>query len=468
MIKTKRYIFFILFFASIISYSQTLTQAKGMLEEGDCTGAIEILLEIVQSKPKDADASYNLGMAWLCEGNKHKAMEEFISAKNKGSRDANYQLALLELDKYEIENAEKYITEYRSALKKAKKGTVDLSADFDERFDKISSMLERVEAVIVIDSLTVDKDDFFKFYNIAQESGTLNSSAVLGKNSKAADPTVVFETGDHRERIWAIENDNHNFELVSSSALYGNEWNEAVPLGNNLNEGGDANYPFLMSDGVTLYFANDGENSLGGYDIFLTRRDGEEFLEPTNLGFPYNSLADDYMLAIDEVKNIGWWATNRNSGIDSVTIYTFIPSDMRINYSHADNRLASLARLDSYRDTWNDKDYETLAQRIRNSQHSKEVNRKTETNQFSIYIPKKGVYTSLNQFKNNRARSLAQQYIVATNQYIEKEQQLGMLRNNYRKNKSLSSNIIKLENELENLRSSLTTLKNEIIGLETK
>ena len=56
---------------------------------------------------------------------------------------------------------------------------------------------------------------------------------------------------------------------MQSSRLADGSWEQPEPLGDVLNEGGDANFPFLMSDGVTLYFANDGENSLGGYDIFI-------------------------------------------------------------------------------------------------------------------------------------------------------------------------------------------------------
>ena len=44
-------------------------------------------------------------------------------------------------------------------------------------------------------------------------------------------------------------------------------WSEPEPL-MSLNEQGNVNYPFLMSDGITLYYASDGEGSLGGYDIF--------------------------------------------------------------------------------------------------------------------------------------------------------------------------------------------------------
>ena len=68
-----------------------------------------------------------------------------------------------------------------------------------------------------------------------------------------------------------------------------------------------------MSDGITLYYASDGEGSLGGYDIFVTRYDSENgnYLRPDNIGMPFNSPANDYMYAIDEFNNIGWFASDR-------------------------------------------------------------------------------------------------------------------------------------------------------------
>ncbi|MDE6081303.1 MAG: hypothetical protein K2F70_03435, partial [Muribaculaceae bacterium] len=121
-----------------------------------------------------------------------------------------------------------------------------------------------------------------------------------------------------------------------------------------------------MNDGVTLYFANDGENSIGGYDIFITRRNDEgKFFQPQNLGMPYNSPYNDYMLAIDEQNGVCWWATDRNKIPGKVTIYTFIPSEMRVNYEVDDPDLASYARIDSYKKTWAEgKDYTKLLNRI--------------------------------------------------------------------------------------------------------
>ena len=105
----------------------------------------------------------------------------------------------------------------------------------------------------------------------------------------------------------------------------------------------------MMQDGMTIYYANNGTSSLGGYDIFISRKDDNEYYKPQNIGMPYNSPYDDYMLAIDETTGVGWWATDRNQLGDSITIYKFIPQDMRINYDVDTIDLVKFARIQDYR-----------------------------------------------------------------------------------------------------------------------
>ena len=108
----------------------------------------------------------------------------------------------------------------------------------------------------------------------------------------------------------------------------------------------------MLSDGCTFYFASRSEQGLGGYDIFRSYRDSEtgEFQNPVNMGLPYNSPADDYMLAIDEYTGAGWWATDRagttdEEGNELLTIYVFVPSEMRQNYEAETPGIKSLAAL---------------------------------------------------------------------------------------------------------------------------
>lgn len=444
----------------------TIKEAKELIEIGDYGQAIDILQGILKSKPKDSEAALQLGLAWQGAGDTMQAKEAFETAKKNGSRDANYYLATLELDNYDVEAAESYIEDYRKALKKAGKNATDISQGFDEQLDRISSMLDRVEQIVVVDSIEVDAESFFKFYALAKDSGSLMAPSSLGKGVKSANPTVVFETADSRERLWAIENGDHVFELVSSSAEYGNNWTEPASLGLQLNEGGDANYPFLMPDGITLYFANDGENSIGGYDIFITRREGEDFLTPTNIGFPYNSTADDYLLAIDETKGIGWWATNRNGHDDSVTIYTFIPNEIRKNYSHNDPKLASFARLDSYKATWGDEDYGSIRQKLSTNAGASY----NDGDMFEINIPGKGIYRTLDSFRSASARKQMERYLKSQKQLADAEKSLTQLRSQYSKRKKdagLGEKILKLEDEVEIMRKSLAEQKNNIVKEES-
>ena len=346
-----------------ITAQSTLEEAKQLVESGDLETAIPMLEELAAASPKKGDINLLWGTALYYAGDHTGAKQQWEAALSKKVNAANLKLAELALMQYRTDDAEEFVETYRNGLKRGRKVLgPDESGDIDDRISRVSAMLDRVEKLVIIDSINVDSEIFFRQYGLAKSTGRfmLPSEAFNGTH-QAAEPTVVFETGDGRERIWAVQNADNNFELVSAGPLSGGKWDEPSTLGSHLNEGGDANYPFLMSDGMTLYFANDGENSIGGLDIFITRRDGDGFLQPTNIGLPYNSPYNDYLLAIDEEKGIGWWATDRNRIPDMVTVYVFIPSDMRVNYPVDSENLAERALITSYRDTWEDgKDYSGL------------------------------------------------------------------------------------------------------------
>ena len=252
-----------------------------------------------------------------------------------------------------MDEARQLLEDYRKTLKKGKRTiATDESGDLPDRIDRTENMLDRVEQIEVIDSIVVDSEDFFSHFRLSAESGSINPPDVLPANFSAAHPTIVYEPESGRQMIWAAPDNEGVFKLMSSSLLYGDDWEKPAPLGDDLGEGGDANYPFLMPDGITLYFANDGENSLGGLDIFISRRNEDGFLQPQNIGMPYNSPYDDYMFAIDELTGVGWWATDRNRIPGKVTIYVFIPSELRKNVDPDNPDISRLARLSSIKDTW--------------------------------------------------------------------------------------------------------------------
>lgn len=79
------------------------------------------------------------------------------------------------------------------------------------------------------------------------------------------------------------------------------EWGPPVPLPATVNGPADEYSCFLAPDNRTLYFSSDRPGGFGGYDLYLSRRQGEGWLswsEPVNLGSGVNSPADELSISL--------------------------------------------------------------------------------------------------------------------------------------------------------------------------
>lgn len=100
-------------------------------------------------------------------------------------------------------------------------------------------------------------------------------------------------------------------------------WTAPVLLGESLVSAGNEITPFLSADGKTLYFASDGLFGMGGYDLYKSRWNEatSTWGDPENLGFPFSSPADDFMLIETPDRKYTIFASNRECSRDSVFIY---------------------------------------------------------------------------------------------------------------------------------------------------
>lgn len=369
---------------------------------------------------------------------------------------------------YDIEAAQAYLDEYEDALTKNKK----LKAH-EERVEDISAqiiltrnMLDRVEKIVIIDSMVVPKNDFFHYYKLSPEAGRLSDASILPRGAKVGYPGVVYVPENEIELIWAAPDSVHSYQLMSADKLGDGNFTNPEPLEGNLNEKGNANFPFMMPDGITLYYANSGENSLGGYDIFMTRKDEDGFLQPQNVGMPYNSPYDDYMLAIDEITGAGWWATDRNQIPDSITIYIFIPNETRVNHSPSDPNVVGYAKITRIADTWEPgKDYSPTLKAIASVQPYEQDN--NNAGNFQFYIPGKGIYTSIDQFRSIRSREAMEKYLEYQDNVSRLKARLADLRHQYSEgNRDVSTEIVRIENQLLSAPDETARLASEIVNSE--
>ncbi|MDE5900564.1 MAG: hypothetical protein K2H33_04315 [Muribaculaceae bacterium] len=366
---------------------------------------------------------------------------------------------------YNPAEARSAISEARAAIKRVrKKNNAAISAladSIEQQVDRMARMIQRVEKITVIDSIAVNRDDFFEYYRLSRDAGSILPPSTMPEEFGVADKTTVYIPENGRYMLWGSDSG-----IMSSERFTDGTWDTPQPAGQQLNCGGIANYPFMMADGVTLYYATKGEDSLGGYDIYFSRRDDSgKFLTPQNVGMPYNSPYDDYLLAIDEITGAGWWATDRNQIPDKVTVYVFIPSEMRINYPVDSPDLADRASLRNWRDTREDNSgrIADVMSRIENSETASADN----TPDFELSLPDGRVYTRWSDFHSDKARMFMEQYVDALEEDAADRRILEDLRAKFRAgDHKTAERIISLEKKTESSGASLKAMINRVIQAE--
>jgi hypothetical protein len=87
-------------------------------------------------------------------------------------------------------------------------------------------------------------------------------------------------------------------------------WSEPQPL-NGINSSADERSPALSFDARSLYFCSNREGGEGGFDIWLSRREGDVWTAPVNLGPRVNSARDDVDVATGLDDAAIYFASNR-------------------------------------------------------------------------------------------------------------------------------------------------------------
>ena len=272
-----------------------------------------------------------------------------------------------------------------------------------ERQAKLERMTENTQRILFIDSAVVPKAQFLSAYCLAPEVGQVARYQDIFNSQQQ--PDAYVHVNELRSRCYlSLAPTDTTMQLYKSENLE-NRWSRPQQL-KGINDDGlfqRVNYPFMMGDGQTFYFAAEGGDGLGGYDIYVTRYDAEEdqFLHPVNIGMPFNSEANDYLYVIDEYSNLGWFATDRNQSSDSVCVYLFLPPASRRTYSAEGldiEEIAPYARIDRIADTWTDdtarQDALTRLQDI-----SKRRHQRTDDREFTFVINDDVTYTRHSEFR---------------------------------------------------------------------
>ena len=334
---------------------------------------------------------------------------------------------------------------------------------------RITEMREATQQIIFIDSVVVAKDDFLSIIRLNPESGKLDAYDQFFR-SEGHPESYVYINEMGNKCYFSDENANSQMRLYTLDKL-GEEWSDPLALKGIYDGISEANYPFMMTDGTTFYFAAKGKESIGGYDIFVTRADTEngQFLKPENIGMPFNSEANDYMYVIDELSNIGYFVTDRRQPAGKVCVYMFIPPTSRHIYNsdaYSDAQLRGYAAISRIANTWGKGTERKLAlERLKAIGKSSAA--KQSKSSISFIINDRVTYTDISQFLAPESPDLYRELQSTRKQLKETEQLLEKSRNFYAKAKPedkrvLRTEILDAERQFVRLTNDVKTLEKRI------
>ncbi|MEL6926595.1 MAG: carboxypeptidase-like regulatory domain-containing protein, partial [Bacteroidota bacterium] len=99
-------------------------------------------------------------------------------------------------------------------------------------------------------------------------------------------------------------------------------WGPPINLGPQVNTEGNELFPYYYSE--KLYFSSDGLIGLGGLDIYYMEDKGNnEWGAIENVGFPLNTISDDFGIIFNEEGTCGFLSSDRTGGAGRDDIYSF-------------------------------------------------------------------------------------------------------------------------------------------------
>lgn len=187
-------------------------------------------------------------------------------------------------------------------------------------------------------SLTTDGQTlYFTRVSYIQKKGFVNRSKIYsasnsGKSWKNIKP-IELNSDDFSIAHPSISADNTTLYFTSDmpggyggkdlymSKKEGEVWGTPVNLGPDINTSGDEMFPTIRKDGV-LFFSSNGLPGFGGLDIYSAKKMSNKWILQRNEGLDINSSTDDFGITFLN-DTVGYFSSNRSGGKGSDDIYLY-------------------------------------------------------------------------------------------------------------------------------------------------
>ncbi len=460
--KLYKLTFLIFFISPTLLYSQVSEEALELYNQGQYSEAKQLLEQELEAKPTDAYINYWLGRASLYTNDLETADKALTQAKKRRYHDATLYLGRLYALRYNFEAAEKEFAAYERVKRRDKEAMAMLEEE-RQYADRLQRLVSRTEDIQIIDSVVVSKNDFLSEYYLSANGGSLEWAHDFFGETDTDNNSVVYMNERETKVYFSRPASGQGSTLYTMEKMLDNFGNEKM-LPSPITTAEDQAYPFILPDGLTIYFASKGHESIGGYDLFISRYNlySDSYLTPNQMNMPFNSPFNDYMMVIDEQKGIGWFASDRFQPEDKVCVYTFIPNqEVRLVLTEEADSLANRAKINNIKDSWRERvDYSNMLQKASTLNNVE----KSKQHDFVLVINNDFTYHHLSDFKSFSARELFIEAIEIEKKLDEANKELATKREQYQaaasnSKASLTTEILLLEKTVSALHDQYKVTK---------
>ncbi|WP_436517512.1 OmpA family protein [Ekhidna sp. To15] len=293
----------VLILIPLISYSQgglstESKKAKKLYEkadkkykERDFSSAISFLEEAVDKDPDFYEAFIRMGSLYNALGQEDSVYAKFssyvLTAPNPIASVLE-RLAFMAFDRGQYQTAEKHLNDF---------------------LKRVPERASSPEINLLVESLAFAKNQLLNFSDsilLEMLPDEINRYKLQYLPSVTIDNAAMFYT--KRDYVKGDED-------IVVSYFKEDRWTPAVSVSDRINSPLNEGACSVSADGRTMIFTScDGRNSLGSCDLYITRKTGDSWSKPKNLGKPVNSIYWESQPSLSADGKTLYFSSNRTGG----------------------------------------------------------------------------------------------------------------------------------------------------------
>ena len=191
-------------------------------------------------------------------------------------------------------------------------------------YDANTSISPNGEVIYITRDKKTKFPDLDLYYSTIQNDGLWNSPIKFNENINTEFIETSASITPNGNKLYFVSDRfkrNHGQKDIFVSNFIANKWGFTLNLGKIINTEYDEIFVTMHSDGKTLFFASNCEESMGGYDIFMTKKINGRWTKPVNLGYPINTINDEFQFVLSANGRTAYLTSNRDGEKGEKDIY---------------------------------------------------------------------------------------------------------------------------------------------------